>query len=86
MSGSELRFAMGEPQDRQFKGTNEAWQYCATDYSGLKADDYVLVWLANDAVTGMQTYRNSKKGTCESFFRTVDWEQAPDTSIEIRQR
>jgi hypothetical protein len=86
MSGSELRTVLGEPQNRQFKGKNEAWQYCATDFSGFEADHYVLVWLNSDVVTGMQTYRNREFGTCESFFRTVDWEQAPDTAIEIRQR
>ena len=86
MSVDELIGVMGEPQNRQFKGKNEAWQYCSTDYSGFEADHYVLVWLADDIITGMQTYRNTLYGTCESFFRMVDWEEAPDTSIEIRDR
>ena len=86
MSVDELKKAMGEPQNRQFEGKNEAWQYCSTDYSGFEADHYVLVWVANDRVTGMQTYRNTLYGTCESFFRMVDWTEAPDASIEIRNR
>jgi len=86
MSSSELRQLMGEPQNRQFKGKDEAWQYCSTDYSGFEADHYVLVWLFDGVVTGMQTYRNTRFGTCESFFRTVNWEEAPDAAIEIRQR
>lgn len=86
MSINELRKVMGEPQNRQFEGKNEAWQYCSTDYSGLEADHYFLVWLADEIVTGMRTYRNTEYGTCESFFRTVNWEEAPDTSVEIRNR
>lgn len=86
MSVDELRKVMGEPQNRQFKGNDEAWQYCSTDYSGFEADHYVLVWLADNTVTGMQTYRNTEYGTCESFFRMVNWKEAPDASIEIRNR
>jgi hypothetical protein len=86
MSNTELKQLMGEPQNRQFKGKNEAWQYCSTDYSGFEADHYILVWLFDGVVTEMQTYRNTQYGTCESFFRTVNWEEAPGTSIEIRQR
>ena len=83
-SVDDLRQFMGEPQDRQFRGKNEAWQYCST---GAFADEYVLVWISGGAVSGMQTYRNTTgTGFCESFFRTVNWEHAPDRTIEIRQR
>ena len=80
MSVAELRQVMGEPQNRQFKGKNEAWQYCSTDYSGFEDDHYVLVWLFDGVVSGMQTYQINKFGTCENFFRTVNWEEAPDIS------
>lgn len=84
MSKSELEELMGPPQNRQFEGTDEAWQYCAT---GFDSDHFVLVWLSADTVTGMQTYRNTDGfGTCDNFFRTVNWEEAPDVSVEIRER
>ena len=86
MLTSELRELMGEPQNRQFEGNNEAWQYCSTDYSGFETDHYVLVWIVDETVTGMQTYRNAEIGMCGSFFRTVNWEDAPDASIEVRNR
>ena len=87
MSPEQLRQVMGEPQNRQFRGKNEAWQYCATDYTGFEgADQYILVWLSDGVVSGMQSYRNTLHGTCESFFRTVKWDEAPDRTIEIRQR
>lgn len=84
MSVNKLRELMGDPQNRQFDGSNEAWQYCAT---GLNSDQYVLVWMQNEVVTGMQTYKNTVYGgMCDEFFKTIDWEEAPDTSIEIRNR
>jgi hypothetical protein len=84
MSKVDLQGLMGAPKDRQFHGENEAWQYCST---GSFADHYVLVWLFDGVVTGMQTYRNTTGvGNCESFFRTINWEDAPDAAIEIRQR
>lgn len=86
ISVAELRQVMGEPKNRQFKGKNEAWQYCSTDYSGFEADHFILIWLFDGVVSGMQTYRNTQYGTCESFFRTVNWEDAPDTLVEIRHR
>ena len=86
MSDAELRQVMGDPQNRQFKGKNEAWQYCSTAYSGFEADHFVLVWIFDGVVTGMENYRDTQFGTCERFFRTVKWEEAPDTTIEIRKK
>lgn len=86
MSASDVRKLLGEPQNRQFEGKNEAWQYCSTDFSGLESDHYVLVWLNDGVVTGMRTYRNSQVGMCGSFFRTVNWQEAPDATIEVRRR
>ena len=80
MSVAELRQVMGNPQNLQFKGKNEAWQYCSTNYIGFEDDYYVLVWVFDGVVSGMQTYRNSKFGNCENFFRAVNWEEAPDIS------
>jgi len=85
MTGVEILQLMGEPQNRQFKDKNEVWQYCSTDYSGFQADHYILVWLFEGVVTGMQSYRNTQFGPCERFFRIIHWEDVPDASIEIRQ-
>ena len=77
---------MGTPKDRQFQGKSEAWQYCATDYSGFGADQYIVVWFYEGKVFGMTSYKNHMVGNCESFFRTIKWEDAPDRSIEFRNR
>lgn len=76
---------LGHPQDRQFKGDIEAWQYCQT---GFVNDSFVIVWFAQSKVTGVNTYKDSVAdiGFCDSHFRTVRWEDAPDMTIEIRDR
>lgn len=86
MSSQSVAQIMGAPQDRQFNGSQEAWQYCSTDLSGFQGDQYVLIWFQGQLVTGLQTYRNTLVGTCETYFRTVNWDEAPDVVLEIRQR
>lgn len=75
MTADDLQKLMGPPQNRQFEGRDEAWQWCSTGYA--EPDAYVLVWLSRGVVTGMQTYNNTRTGPCESFFRTVKWTDAP---------
>jgi len=83
MSKQELTALMGRPGDRQFSGNVEAWQYCET---GMSTDDFLIVWLANGKVVETQTYDNSFLGVCSSYFRTINWEEAPDKIIEFRER
>jgi len=84
MTSAELQEAMGPPQNRQFRESQEAWQWCSTGL--MESDSYVLAWLTKGVVTGMQTYRNSRTGPCDSFFRTANWQEAPDATIELRHR
>jgi hypothetical protein len=78
---------MGSPGDRQFKGSNEAWQYCQTSGAGFGYHDYRIIWLYNDKVTGITSYKNSRGGSsCVTDSRSIRWEEAPDTTIEIRNR
>ena len=84
MNANEVRNILGPPQNRQFSGDNEAWQYCVT---GIDIPDkFVLIWMYKETVTGMETYRNTEFGPCESFFRQVKFENAPDIVIETRKR
>lgn len=83
-SKKEVMEAMGEPKDRQFKGENEAWQYCNL---GFPNHDYKVVWFKNGKVTGVQSYKLYVPGYwCEKGFKTINWEEAPDAVIEIRER
>jgi hypothetical protein len=76
---------MGDPEDRQFEGDNEAWQWCSTDYGGLSGDDFVCVFFYKNNVTGIKTYRSKAYGTCEGSFRTVNWQRAADRIYEFRE-
>lgn len=76
---------MGPPEDRQFKGANEAWQYCETD-AGISYDDFRIVWFHGDKVTGLTSYKQSEFGVCAAFFKSIQWDDAPDRTIEIRKR
>lgn len=82
-SKEQVIAAMGTPQDRQFNGTHEAWQYCST---GLMTDSYVVVWFNDGKVTGLQSYKVTESGLCDGHFATVDWTKAPDISIEITHK
>lgn len=79
--------AMGTPGDRQFLGDREAWQYCRT---GIGTDQFVVVWFRNSKTTGVTTYKAGQNagyiGDCNQGFRTVRWEDAPDWTVEVRQR
>jgi hypothetical protein len=78
---------LGPPGDRQFKGDDEAWQYCRT---GISTDQFVIVWLYRGTVTGVTTYKAGSNagyvGDCSQGFKTIRWENAPDRTIEFRYR
>lgn len=78
--------AMGAPKDRQFKGSMEAWQYCQTG-AGFGYHDHRVIWLSAGLVTGLTSYKSNTPGTmCESGIKSIRWEDAPDTTVEIRHR
>lgn len=77
---------MGAPGDRQFRGQQEAWQYCITG-AGFGYHDYRIVWFEQGQVTGITSYKSGAPGvSCKSQFTAIRWEEAPDTTIEIRNR
>jgi hypothetical protein len=77
---------MGAPDDRQFRGDAEAWQYCKTG-AGFGYHDHRIVWFKQGAVTGMNSYKSTRPGTsCVAGIRPVVWEDAPNATVEIRQR
>ncbi len=75
-----LRVA-GRPADRQLDGRQEAWQYCQTNF-WASTHTYAVIWFTDEVVTGIQTRRSDGCGN----YRTVDWESAPDATIEVRHR
>ncbi|PSW55133.1 putative periplasmic lipoprotein [Photobacterium leiognathi] len=75
---------MGVPYDRQFDQQKEAWQYCVSG-AGFGYNDHKIIWFTNNKVTGITTYRTSRSG-CTGAVKTIRWEDAPDYTVEIRQR
>ena len=85
-SKQQVIAAMGTPQNRQFDGIDDAWQYCNTHMGvGSGAGIYRIVWFANGRVTGLTSYQTSLVGkSCSSQFKEVNWREAPDRVVEYR--
>jgi len=77
---------MGVPDDRQFRGNDEVWQYCQTG-AGFGYHDYRSIWFYDGEVTAINSYKSTRPGvSCVTDIKQVNWENRPDTTIEIRQR
>lgn len=75
---------IGAPYDRQFQGNKEAWQYCVSG-AGIGYNDHKIVWFTDKKVTGITTYRSHRTG-CTGYVKTIEWEEAPDYTLEVRNR
>lgn len=82
---AEVIALLGTPEDRQFSGKNEAWQYCRTGTS-FGVSGYRVVWFYDSKVTGLTNYSLRRPGSCEAHFEPMKWENAPDKIIEVRNR
>ena len=71
----------GEPDNAQFKGKHEALEYCIRG-TGFGTSSFRTIWLYNGKVTGMNSY--TKRGGCD--FGYIEWEKAPDYTLEVRDR
>jgi hypothetical protein len=75
---------LGTASDKQFRGKDEAWQYCEL---GAFVGDFLVVWFYDGTVTGLTTYKDSSPSfDCTGQLRSIRWEDRPDTTIEIRKR
>lgn len=82
MTKTEVTGILGKPGNRQFLEDDEAWQWCSTDIWGFSNDQYVIVWFYNDIVTGLNTYTNYGNLNCSGFYRSINWDDRPDRSME----
>jgi hypothetical protein len=86
MSKTRVQQIMGPPRERLYQGTQEAWLWCQTSSSPKFGDAYITVYFHNAQVAGIHTYGNRAEGTCENFFRRVEWLADPQKSMAARQR
>lgn len=83
-SPQEVELIMGAPGNTQFNGQYSAWQYCGTNNNAYGSHAYLIVWMYQERVYSKTTYQSYNSGRCENHFTSIDWQQAPDVTIEIR--
>lgn len=76
MSKQQIISIMGEPTDRSFRGTDEAWQY--QDVAGFGQCEYVTVWIAQEKLVGVSSRRGSSIAGCGLGSRPIDWRDFPN--------
>jgi hypothetical protein len=67
----------GEPADRSFRGTDEAWQY--QELVGFGQCKYTTVWIEAGKLVGVSTRRGTSVAGCGLGSREVDWSQMPSS-------
>lgn len=72
---------LGTPGNKQFKNSMEAWQYCQT---GLTSDLFIVIWFFEGKVTGLNSYNGNGIGNCTQFFKTINWDDGPNKTVELR--
>lgn len=75
MSKQEVLTIMGEPADRSFRGTDEAWQY--QELVGFGQCKYNTVWLSNGKLVGVTSRRGASVAGCGLGSKPVDWQDMP---------
>lgn len=75
MSKQQVLAILGEPADRSFRGTDEAWQY--SEIAGFGQCKYTTVWISNGKLVGVSTRRGGSVAGCGLGSRPVDWSQMP---------
>lgn len=75
MSKQQVQSLLGEPADRSFQGTAEAWQY--QEIAGFGQCKYTTVWLRDGKLVGVSSRRGSSIAGCGLGSEPVDWSQMP---------
>lgn len=75
---------VGPPDDRQFEGAQEAWQYCATG-AGFGYHDHRIVWFRDGRVTGLTSFKSTTPGvSCTRNIQPINWSHAPRVDRELQ--
>lgn len=86
MTKTRVQQIMGVPKNRLYEGSQEAWLWCQTSTSPKLPDAYLTVYFHQARVAGIHAYGNRAEGTCETFFRRVEWLVDPEKSMATKQR
>jgi len=77
MTKQQVLQILGEPADRSFRGTDEAWQY--QEIAGFGQCKYTTVWISGGKLVGISTRRGSSVAGCGLGSQEVDWSQMPSS-------
>jgi S1-C subfamily serine protease len=76
MTKDQVMQVLGQPADKQFRDSDEAWQYCEL---GAMAGDFLVVWFHDSRVTGVTHWTDSSPALdCTTLLRPIRWETAPN--------
>ncbi|CAL4869882.1 hypothetical protein MMA231_04174 (plasmid) [Asticcacaulis sp. MM231] len=69
---TDVSLIMGAPGNREFKGNQEAWQYCGR--SGM-ANKYIVIYFTYGKVEKLATYSQTWVGNCDDHYKPITWEK-----------
>jgi hypothetical protein len=76
MPKEEVLKIMGSPNDRSFRGTDEAWQY--QEIAGFGQCKYSTVWISDGKLLGISTRRGASVAGCGLGSEEFDWSEMPE--------
>ena len=79
MSQTRVTGMLGEPRNRSFDGTHEAWLYADPIAFGRCA--YVSIWFENDKVVAM----NNRTRGCFGHTVPPGWDQMPEAAQSVSE-
>jgi hypothetical protein len=80
MPREKILAALGPPDDRSFRGKDEAWQY--QEIAGFGQCKYTTVWITDGKLVGVSTRRGASVAGCGLGSKEVDWGQMPTGGTE----
>jgi len=86
MTKVQVQRIMGVPKSRLYSGSQEAWLWCETSNNASQSDLFLTAYFYNGLVAGIHTYFNRAEGTCDNFFRPVQWLADPEKAMAAKVR
>ena len=81
MSKQSVFKILGTPENRSFKGDNEAWQY--QEIVGFGQCSYLTAWFSRGTLIAVTSRRGRSVAGCGIGSREVDWGQMPKPSLDL---
>jgi hypothetical protein len=83
LTATEVTNLLGDPTNRSFLETYEAWQY--DDIVGFGQCEYITIWFDNEIVQSMTSRRGSSIAGCGLGSDPVNWDDMPKSKKESNE-